>query len=72
MSGRVDAMMAHGITKADAYAAAFSNTIVIEIGILVAAVAVAVVFTRIVNRQQKTTGVRRERKHLSRKHAYEH
>ena len=50
MSGDVTRLMASGASKASAYASGFSHTIVIEIGILVAAVIIAVIYTRLVKK----------------------
>lgn len=50
MSSQTAALMAHGATKASAYAAGFSHTLLIMIGILVVAVVIACAYVRIVKR----------------------
>ena len=52
MSGDVIHLMAGGMSKADAYAFGFSHTLLIAIGILVVAIILAFVYTRLVNRQK--------------------
>lgn len=52
MSGDVTHLMAGGMSKADAYASGFSHTLLIAIGILVVAIILAVVYTRLVRRHQ--------------------
>lgn len=60
MSGDVARSMAGGVSKADAYAFGFSHTLVIAIGMLAAAVVIAIVYTRLVRRHEEkaaaTTG----------------
>lgn len=55
MSGDVTHLMAGGMTKADAYAFGFSHTLLIAIGILIVAVILTVVYTRLVRRQKGKT-----------------
>ena len=52
MSGDVTHLMAGGTSKADAYAFGFSHTLLIAIGILIVAVILTVVYTRLVRRQK--------------------
>lgn len=50
MSADTDRLMAHGMAKADAYAAGFSHTLLIAIGLLIVAFVASVVFARIVRK----------------------
>lgn len=54
MSADVDGLMAAGATKAQAYAAGFSHTLYIDLGILAVAFVVSVIFARIM--RKKRTG----------------
>lgn len=51
MSSDAVRLMAGGATKADAYAAGFSHTLLIEIGVVVIALVVSVVFARVMRRR---------------------
>lgn len=57
MSGDIAHLMAGGMSKADAYAFGFSHTLLIAIGILIVAVILTVVYTRLVRRQKGKTAV---------------
>ena len=57
MSGDITHLMAGGMSKADAYAFGFSHTLLIAIGILIVAVILTVVYTRLVRRQKGKTAV---------------
>lgn len=52
MSGDTARLMAHGVSKASAYASGFSHTLLIMIALLVVAVVVSVIYTRLVARQR--------------------
>lgn len=54
MSADVDGLMAAGATKAQAYAAGFSHTLYIDLGILAVAFVVSIIFARIM--RKKRTG----------------
>lgn len=59
MSGDVTHLMAGGMSKADAYASGFSHTLLIAMGILVVAIILAIVYTRLVGRQKGKAAVAR-------------
>ena len=53
MSADADRLMAAGASKAQAYAAGFSHTLFIDIGILAVAFIVSIVFARVMRKQRQ-------------------
>lgn len=58
MSADADRLMAAGVSKASAYATGFSHTLVIDIGIVVVAVAVSVFFVRLMAKRKDRNDAR--------------
>ena len=56
MSADVDGLMAHGVSKADAYASGFSHTIWVALAIIVFAFAASIIFSVYLHRRRKREG----------------